>query len=400
LKRAYKYPLIGGFYFLLALIPAPELYSRAAGLGGFHSHLLVPPQDTTRSQPVDLRYDFREDETSIFSDVSMISPLYLKNPSNIQSEIVYDEETHTYIFSEKIGSLNFRNPSYLSFDEYRQFEMELAKRNYWKQRARGENLDQTSFIPGINVGGEAFDRVFGTNTINIIPQGSAELIFGFNLSRIDNPTLSERLRKTPSFTFEEKIQMNVTGSIGDKMKLGLNYNTEATFDFENKTKIEYAGKEDEIIKKIEAGDVTLPLSGSLITGSQSLFGLKTEMQFGKLRVTNVFSQQKGETSTIEVQGGAQLSEFEMSVNEYDANRHFFLSHYFKDNYDRALSSLPVINTGVNITKIEVWITNKTSNFTDARNIVALLDLAEGGVNIYSPNFSQRPGEQGPIPGMN
>jgi len=223
----------------------------------------------------------------------------------------------------------------------------------------------SSFIPAINIGGEAFDRVFGTNTINIVPQGSAELIFGFNLSRLDNPTLSEKLRRTPSFTFEEKIQMNVTGTIGDKMKLGLNYNTEATFEFENKTKIEYAGKEDEIIKKIEAGNVSLPLSGSLITGSQSLFGLKTELQFGKLTVTTIFSQQEGETSVIDVEGGAQLSEFEVNIDDYDANRHFFLSHYFKDNYDRALQNLPIINTGVNITKIEVWVTNKTSNFENS-----------------------------------
>lgn len=325
------------------------------------------------------------------------SPLYLHNPSNIRSNIEFDPETGTYVFSEKVGSLNFRNPTYMTFDEYRRYDMQNAKREYWRQRARGENPDQTSFIPRINIGGEAFDRVFGTNTIDIIPQGSAELIFGFNLSRIDNPALSERLRRTPSFTFDEKIQMNVTGSIGDKMKLGLNYNTEATFDFENKTKLEYTGKEDEIIKKIEAGDVTLPLSGSLITGSQSLFGLKTEMQFGKLRVTNVFSQQKGETSTIEVQGGAQLSDFEVSADEYDANRHFFLSHFFRDNYDRALANLPVINTGINITKLEVWVTNKTSNFDDARNIVALMDLAENNDNIFSSLFSQVAGQRGNHP---
>ncbi len=354
--------------------------------------------DSTDHDTIDLKYPFREDPTSPISDVGVTSPLYLRNPSNISSEIVYDPETNTYIFSEKVGRFNYRPGTYLTFDEYRQYELKQAQREYWDQRRLGESPEtQSSFIPSINIGGEAFDKVFGTNTINIIPQGSAELIFGFNLSRIDNPTLSEKLRRTPSFTFEEKIQMNVTGTIGDKMKLGLNYNTEATFEFENKTKIEYSGKEDEIIKKIEAGNVTLPLSGSLITGSQSLFGLKTELQFGKLTVTSVFSQQEGETSVIEVEGGAQLNEFEVNSDEYDANRHFFLSQYFKDNYDRALQNLPIINTGINITKIEVWVTNKTSNFESSRNVVAFMDLAEAEPNIYSDYFSQSPGERGTHP---
>ncbi len=189
--------------------------------------------------------------------------------------------------------------------------------------------------------------------------------------------------------------MNVTGSIGDKMKLDVNYNTEATFDFENKTKLEYSGKEDEIIKKIEAGNVSLPLTGSLITGSQSLFGLKTEMQFGKLTMTSIFSQQKGETSTIEVQGGAQVQEFSVNADDYDANKHYFLSDYFRDNYNKALSNLPVINSGINITRIEVWITNKTSNFQESRNIVAFTDLAEP--QPYSDEFQRTAGEGGNNP---
>lgn len=396
MKRILKYPSIRGIVISIILVlPLPESFWP----GGLYTVYAQSSDttDTSYSGSTSLRYNFSEDLSSPFSDVGQVSPLFLHKPANIQSDIVYNPETNTYQFSEKIGALNFRPPTYMTFDEYQEFDMNESKRAYWKERARSDNLEQTSLIPHINIGGEAFDKVFGTNTINIVPQGSAELIFGFNLSRIDNPTLSERLRRTPSFTFEEKIQMSVTGTIGDKMKLGLNYNTEATFDFENKTKIEYTGKEDEIIKKIEAGDVTLPLSGSLISGSQSLFGLKTEMQFGKLRVTNVFSQQKGETSTIEVQGGAQLSEFEINVDEYDVNRHFFLSHYFRDNYDRALASLPVITTGINITKIEVWVTNKTSNFESARNIVAFMDLGESRSNIYSPDWSQTPGEQGTHP---
>ncbi len=375
---------VAAFFILVCLIdPSATAQPSRPGSPLVRRYLAQPP-DTG------LRFPIKKREPFLYPSEESTSPLFLRDPSNIESEITYDPETNSFIYQEKIGDRPIGPPAIMSLEEYREYEMRRSKRDYWQQRSRGESLEtQASFMPQINIGGEAFDRVFGSNTIDIIPQGSAELIFGFNINRIDNPTLSERLRRTPSFTFEEKIQMNVNGSIGDKMKLGINYNTEATFDFENKTKLEYAGKEDEIIKKIEAGNVTLPLSGSLITGSQSLFGLKTELQFGKLRVTSIFSQQKGETSTIRVEGGAQLNEFEVRVDEYDANKHFFLSQYFRDNYNRALSNLPIIQSGVTITKIEVWVTNKTSNFENSRNIVGFMDLAESSANIYNSTVSSQ-----------
>lgn len=350
------------------------------------------------SQPdtSDLQFPFSEKGNFPYSGSGLESPLYLRQPSNIKQIIEYDPVTKQYYFKEKIGDYYYRPPQTMTFSEFQKYQHRKNMMEYWRQKSRGERIETLpGFIPQLSVGGETFDRVFGTNVININPTGSAELIFGFNMSRIDNPTLSERLRKTPSFNFEEKILMNVSGNIGDKMKLDVNYNTEATFDFENRTKLEYSGKEDEIIKKIEAGNITLPLSGSLITGSQSLFGLKTEMQFGKLTVTNVFSQQKGETSVIEVQGGAQLNDYDITVDNYDANRHFFLSGYFMQNYNKALVNLPVINSGITITRIEVWITNKTSNFEESRNILAFTDLGEP--EPFSPLFIRNPAEAGNNP---
>jgi cell surface protein SprA len=352
---------------------------------------VAPPDDTTG-----LKFPFSQKNNYPFSNSGSNSPLYLKDPGNIERVVDFDPATGTYSFSEKVGGRDLKNPVIMTAEEYRNYQFRKSKQDYWQAKAHNENLtNQSSFIPQINVGGEAFDRVFGSNTINIIPSGSAELIFGFNMSKVDNPTLTEKLRKTPSFTFEEKILMNVAGSIGDKMKLDVNYNTEATFEFENKTKLEYAGKEDEIIKKIEAGNVSLPLTGSLITGSQSLFGLKTEMQFGKMTMTTILSQQKGETSVIEVEGGAQKQEYSITVDDYDANKHFFLSEYFRKNYNRALSNLPIINSGVTITRIEVWITNKNSNFEESRNIIAFNDLGEP--YPFSPSYSRNPSESGDNP---
>ena len=284
----------------------------------------------------------------------------------------------------------------MSPEEFRKYEYTRAMQDYWESRISGEELGyRSNLIPQIEVGGETFDKIFGSNVINIIPQGSAELIFGINISKTQNPTLSEKLQTIPTFDFKEKIQMNVTGTIGDKMELGINYNTDAMFEFENRTKLQYSGKEDEILKKVEAGDVTLPLTGTLITGSYSLFGLKTEMQFGKLTVTTVLSQQKGQSSVIDVKGGAQLSEFEVYADEYEANRHFFLSQYFRDVYDQSLQNMPVVSSGINIERLEVWVTNKTSRFEEAsnRNIVAFMDLAENANHIFNevPEFQAPPG---------
>ena len=220
-------------------------------------------------QPVPLRYPFKDQGA-----VPLLNPpqsaLFLHQPSNIQRTIEYDPTNNEYIIYEKIGNLNYRLPYVMSPQQFRKWQYDEAMRQYWREKASGNAVSyRSSLIPKLFVGGEAFDRIFGSNTVNIVPQGSAELIFGINTSRIDNPALSEKLRKVTTFDFKEKIQMNVSGTVGDKLKLGINYNTEATFDFENQVKLEYTGKEDEIIKKIEAGNINFPLRGHLSAATKA-----------------------------------------------------------------------------------------------------------------------------------
>ncbi len=353
------------------------------------SQISVQPGDTIRKSPLKL-----QDVSGNPYESTQKAPFFLYNPSNIQSTVVYDSEKNEYVIYQKVGSFDYRTPVHMSPEEFRKYQFNKEMRDYWQSRVAGETAGfKSSLIPQIEVGGATFDKIFGSNVINIVPQGSAELIFGINISRTENPTLSEKLRSIPTFDFKEKIQMNVTGTIGDKMQLGFNYNTDAMFDFENEIKLQYAGKEDEIVKKVEAGNVTLPLPGTLITGSYSLFGLKTELQFGKLNMTTVLSQQKGETSTVEVKGGAQISEFEIFVDDYESNRHFFLAQHFRDIYNDALKNLPNISTGLDISRIEIWVTNKTSSFDETRNIVSFADLAENSIHIYNdvPEFQAPPG---------
>ncbi len=349
--------------------------------------------DTTAKLP----FPFRDRSEIPFEKEQPSSPLYLKDPQNVTDEIEYNPENNQYEFRSKIGNLNYRTPYSMDYNDFRKYNFEKAERTYWRQRFKSESFQhQTSLIPQLHVGGEIFETIFGSNTIDIKPQGSAELTFGLNYQKTANPTLPEQLQKTTNFDFKEKIQMNVTGKIGENLEMQVNYNTEATFEFENKMKLRFEGKEDDIIQRIEAGNVSLPLTGSLITGSQSLFGILTELKFGKLRVTTVLSQQESETQVIEVQGGAQKNNFDVEIDKYDANRHFFIGHFFKDVYDTAMSTLPVINSAVNINKIEVWITNRSNTTENTRNIIAFTDLAEGysfagGTNISNPRWTANAG---------
>ncbi|MEA3503569.1 MAG: cell surface protein SprA, partial [Bacteroidota bacterium] len=179
--------------------------------------------------------------------------------------------------------------------------------------------------------------------------------------------------------FKEEIAMNVMAKIGDKIEFNTNYNTEATIDFENKLKLKYEGKEDEIIQLIEAGDVTLPLNSTLISGSQSLFGIKTQLKFGNATVTTVFSEQKSEKRNVTVQGGAQTNRFQLKADEYENNKHFFLSHFFRDHFNDALAGLPIIRSNIEITKIEVWRTTIGPARENNRNIIAFSDLGENKI---------------------
>ncbi|REJ83044.1 MAG: cell surface protein SprA [Bacteroidetes bacterium] len=328
----------------------------------------------------ELPYPFKDRIADPYSSPPSGNPLYLGDPSNIETKVEYDTDNNRYNIEENIGQMFYRNPSYLSFDEFIEREFSKSTQDYWKQRAtEDDKLSKKAFAPKITVNSVAFDRIFGGNTIDIRPQGSAELSFGVNIAKNQNPALPEKQRKVTTFDFDQRIQMNVIANIGDKMKLTTNYNTEATFDFENKMKLEYTGYEDDIIKKIEAGNVQLPLNSQLIQGSQSLFGIKTQLQFGRMTVTSVFSQQKGESKTIDVQGGAQTVNFEVKADQYESNRHFFIGQYFKDTYDNNLRDLNRIGTSVNITRIEVWITSRSfvsSQNNQNRNIVAFADLGE------------------------
>jgi cell surface protein SprA len=304
--------------------------------------------------------------------------LYAPLPGNFKREVEYDAVNKQYIIRNRLGSQLLGITQYLSIDEYQRLMDAEIKRENWRSFSDVAINDyrRTGILPPVTVNSKTFERMFGGNTIDIQPRGEAEVTVLGRVNKNENPLFSERQPVQTSFDFNQRIQMDVIGNIGTKLKLNMNYNTEAQFDFENQVKLDYTGGPDDIIKKIEAGNVSLPLNTSLITGTQALFGVKTQLQFGKLNVTSVFTQQKSQSREIRINNGAQQNEFRISADSYEANKHYFLSQYFRSNYNRTLANPPTINSQINITKIEVWITNKTGSTTDSRDVIGFMDLGE------------------------
>ena len=215
-------------------------------------------------------------------------------------------------------------------------------------RKAGSEEQQKNLLPTFYVNSNFFESIFGGNTIEVIPQGSVEMDLGLLYTKQDNPQYSPRNRSNFSFDFDQRISLSLLAKVGTRLQVTANYDTESTFDFQNQIKLEYTPTEDDIIQKIEVGNVSMPLNSSLIQGAQSLFGVKTQLQFGKTTITGVFSEQKSETRTVTAEGGATITDFELFALDYDESRHFFLAHYFRDNYDRALKQYPFINSNVQI----------------------------------------------------
>ena len=317
-------------------------------------------------------------------------PADLSFPENIKQEVVYNDTLNRYYIGSKMGDSYLSTPIVMTPEEYRKWSERKEFDRFFRQKndtlIKEGGKDKFSFTDMHFDLGPA-EKIFGPGGVRIRTQGTAELRFGATLKNIDNPSLPIRNRKTTTLDFDEKINLSVNGKVGDKVNMNLNYNTDATFDFDSQNlKLKYEGKEDEIIKLVEGGNVSFPSNSSLVTGATSLFGIRTDLQFGKLSLQTVVSQKKSSTKNVSSKGGKQLTPFEFDVTDYEENRHFFLSKYFKDKYNDAMSRLPNLMTGVTINRVEIWVTNKTGTTTNSRDIVAFTDLGEN-TSVSNPMWA-------------
>ncbi|MDR3137715.1 MAG: cell surface protein SprA [Tannerellaceae bacterium] len=342
------------------------------------------------------RYPIARTSLQEYADLVRQSPMDLHDPENITRTVEYDLRTGMYVVHSRVGDMEITTPVVLTPQEYSAYTLRRSLHAYFRQKndegfsgneKKIFDLSEMQFDIG------AAEKLFGQGGVKVKTQGSAEISLGLKSNSTRDPSLPERARSHTFFSFDENIQLSMQASVGDKLNFDMNYNTQTSFDFDSKKlKLAYQGKEDEIIKHIEAGNVSMTTSNSLINGGAALFGLKTDMQFGKLRVNTLFAQQESESMTVSSRGGVQTKPFEIKADQYDENRHFFLAHYFYDTYDQSMAYLPSIASKVNITRIEVWITNKRSNYDQARNIIAFADLGENS-HISNSSFTHPSGAQ-------
>ncbi len=319
------------------------------------------------------------------------SPLLLGQPSSIEMDIQYDDSLQLYNINESIGEIDYRTPSSMSLREYSEWQQREAIRNYWRSKSAG--IDGESVVSGRRLVPKIyispiFDRIFGGNFVDIQPNGNIAVKFGARFNRNSNPTIPLRQQRTGDFDFDQNISLNLVGKVGEKMRVNFNWDNNANFDFENNMKLDYTGFEEEIIRKVEAGNVSLPLNNSLITGAQNLFGIKTQLQFGRLAVTAIASNVRGRNDEIVVQNGAQNKPFEIKADQYDRDRHYFLSQFFRGRYDNTLKNLPLVNSGIVIRRLELYVTNNNRSTENLRNMVAYMDLGEA--DTYRNQFEQQP----------
>jgi cell surface protein SprA len=318
------------------------------------------------------------------------NPFNIRDTSLIKQDIIYDPKTKQYYIIEKIGSYNYRRPTFLTFDEFQRIQARKAEVDYFKKRSQAlALLNRKVARPKMQVFDKLFDRIFGVGKngfkVDIKPQGSVDILAGYQGQVTKNPTLPEAARKNGGFDFDMNANLNVNANIGDKLKLPISYNTLANFDFENQLKLDYKGMDDEILKSFEAGNMSWQSKGTLIPSTQNLFGIKTQLQFGKLFFTAAIANNRSQRQSQTLQGGAATTQFQKKLDDYEENRHFLMGQYFRKNYNTAMKNLPVVNSQVQIQRIEVWITNRTGATTDARDVVALADLGEGDAATLGNN---------------
>ena len=143
-----------------------------------------------------------------------------------------------------------------------------------------------------------------------------------------------RANKNWQLDVDQTQRFDIEGTIGDRVSILVHQDSENAFEFENDMKIAYRGAEDEILKSIDAGNISLSLPGTqFATGgggkSSGLFGLKSVTQFGPLSLTSVASIERSRKST---KSNTLGEAFAVSDQHYIRGRYFFLDTQFRNTY--------------------------------------------------------------------
>jgi cell surface protein SprA len=323
------------------------------------------------------------------------SPLATRLGAYWRHDVRLDSTGQFFVARELVGDNDVRMPVTIDYDEFRRERLMRDLRSNWSvlaaQRAQ-QRAQQRRGGLGVNIvipGGRqsAFTTIFGKPEVDLRVTGQADIRAGFDYRQNDQQAAITGRGAQLDPDFKQDLRLGITGSIGDKLRVDVNWDTNNDFDFQNQLKLQYTGYEDDIIQRIEAGNVFLQTPSTLIRGGQSLFGIKSELQIGGVRLTTVASQQEGQSSNLSISGGSETVEFGVRPLDYDENSHFFLGYYFRNRWETALSQPPnilVAHGFDGITEIELWKIPRDISADDRnmRSGIAVVDLGEN-VQILS-----------------
>ena len=303
--------------------------------------------------------------------------------------IELDSTVFRYTTREYFGEDEVRYPVALDLDDYKAERLDQSLETSFKrlveQSAQRQRQNQRRGGLGFNIivpGGResAFSTIFGSADIDLRVNGQANINAGFSVRRSDQQTAFTGRDTQVDPEFRQDLRLGIVGSIGDKMQIDVNWDTERDFDYQNQLKLQYTGYDDDIIKNIEAGNVFLNTPSSLIRGGQSLFGIKSEFQVGGIQFQTVISQQEGQANSLSIDGGSETVSFELRPTDYDEKTHFFLSYYFRNRWEEALETPPLVLVADNferITDVELWKLQRVSaEELELRKVISVVDLGE------------------------
>ncbi len=338
------------------------------------------------------------------SDTNRYNPKFLKKPiidrSNTENKfnprpygIELDDELDSngvYMRSRNnFDSLDVAYPYPVDLDAYLANRKKRLQTSVWdslmtdydikKSLSGGDLASMINQATGLTIPipPNPVSTLFGKPEISINVNGEVNMRLGWRWDSQNLGTASAFGQTQSSPIFNQDIRLNVSGRIGDKLQLGTDWNTRKSYDYDNTFKIGFTGYDDDIIKKLEFGNIDFPIPSTLIGGGSKLFGVRADFQFGPLFLKSVFSQRRGQRKFIDVQGGSSKQYFSIRAYDY-AKNHFFLDTAYKAIYDEYFkNSTPIIpksSAKLRITAIEVWEASTEITDPHVASTIAIADL--------------------------
>jgi hypothetical protein len=344
----------------------------------------------------------RHDSPVVQFKRNRISGFFVKPSDNARQRTAKIDSTGKFVeFRETNGGQETKILLRIPIEEYLDIMIRTKRRESWEdlayqyelkdtKRGLGELIkDFTDFeIPLPSVG---VLTIFGAPKISLKIGGAVDIHGAWRNTTTEGVTASNLGNSTSEPDFKQEVQINVNGTIGDKLNITADWNTERTFEYENQLKIKYTGYEDEIIQSIEGGNVSLQTS-PLVGGSEALFGVKAQLKLGPLNLTALASQKKGEIKEVAVSGGSTSQTYQLRAYDYSRN-HYFLHSDYADTVNLNLfnkyfgQSIPVINPQYRVVDIQVWKSVQTivGNRSRERYANAFVNLSPRQANVTYPD---------------